>query len=90
MIKEVKLFSYRQKFGGLLPLPLAMYMYKIINSINVFLSEMLTICSNVYASLNKMAVMSIYGKPLKKIFSSRTKKALRLNLRSQHRGLKVC
>ena len=45
--------------------------------------RMLTICSNGSAPLNKMP---IYGQT---IFFSRTKKALRLNLSIQHRGLKV-
>ena len=50
---------------------------------------MLTLCSNGSASLNKMAAMPIYGKNTKKTFYSSTKKALRLNLGIQHRGLKV-
>ena len=48
---------------------------------------MLKIYSNEPASLNKMAVMPIYGETLK-IFPS-TNEALRLNLGIQHRGLKV-
>ena len=37
MIKEVKLFSYRQNFVGYQALPSAMY--KIMKSLNVFLSK---------------------------------------------------
>ena len=47
---------------------------------------MLTLCSNRSASLNKMAAMPIYGITLKILFSS-TKKAMRLNLGIQNRGL---
>ena len=43
------------------------------------IERMLTICSDGSASLNKMATMPIYDKTLK-IFFSRTKKALSLNL----------
>ena len=49
---------------------------------------MLTICSNGFAPLNKMATKPIYSKKKKTLFS-RTKKALRLKLGIQHRGLKV-
>ena len=38
MIKEVKLLWYHQNFGGYLPLPCAIYMYKIVKSLNVFFS----------------------------------------------------
>ena len=43
-----------------------------------FVERVLTIRSNGSAPLNKMAVMSIYGKCFKIVFS-RAKKALRLN-----------
>ena len=49
---------------------------------------MLTILSDGSAPFNKIGVMLIYGKTLK-IFISSTKKALRLNIVIQHRGLKV-
>ena len=49
---------------------------------------MLTICSDGSAPFNKIDVMPIYGKTLKILISS-TKKALRLNIGIQHRGLKV-
>ena len=39
--------------------------------------------------MTKMAATPIYGKTRLKILSSRTKKALRLNLGIQHRELKV-
>ena len=39
MIKVVKLFSYCQNFGGYLPCPWALYMYKIVKSLNFFFSE---------------------------------------------------
>ena len=35
MIKEVKLFSYRQNLVGICPCPWAMYMYEIVKSLNV-------------------------------------------------------
>ena len=74
-------------------LPMPLDRYKIMKSLNIFFSEttwpiffrfhigpsvegMLTICSNGCA-------------PCIKIFFSSTKKALRLNLDIQHRGLKV-
>ena len=45
-------------------------------------------CANGSARLNKMVAMFIYGKT-PKIFFSRIKKALRLNLGLQNGGLKV-
>ena len=51
--------------------------------------RVLTIYSNGSAHLNKMATMPIYGRKHFKIFFSRTKKALGLNLGVQHWGLKV-
>ena len=50
--------------------------FHIIPSID----EILTIYSNDFAPLNKMATMPIYGKKHIKIYFSRTKKALCLNL----------
>ena len=44
LIKKVKLFRCYQNFGGYLPLPLAIYMYKIVKlykivkSLNIFFS----------------------------------------------------
>ena len=49
----------------------------------------LSIYSNGSASLNKMATMPIYGEKHLKIFFSRTKKASRQNLVTEHWGLKV-
>ena len=79
-------------------------MCKILKSLNFFfktasivftrfhmepsVERMLTICSNGSAPFKKTAAMPIYGKTLK-IFFSRTKKALRLNLGIQHRGLSL-
>ena len=74
MIKEVKLFSYCQKFGVICPSSWAIYMYKIVKFFDVFFSEtswtffirfhmwpsverMLTVWSNGFTPLNKMAVM---------------------------------
>ena len=49
----------------------------------------LSISLNGSASLNKMATLPIYGKKHLKIFFSRTKKASRLNLVTEHWGLSV-
>ena len=53
-----------------------------------FVKSILRIYSNGSASFNKMAAVPIYGKKHLKIFLSRTKKALRLNLGVWHQGLK--
>ena len=50
--------------------------------------RVLPIRSNGSAPSNKMAAMPVYGKTLK-IFFSRTKKGLGLNLGINYRGLKV-
>ena len=49
----------------------------------------LSTCSNGFALLNKMAVMPIYGEKHLKIFFSRTKKASKLNLGTEHWALSV-
>ena len=41
-------------------------------------------CSNVPGHMTKMAVMPIYGKNLKKIFYSGTKRPMTLKLGKQH------
>ena len=46
-------------------------------------------CSNGHGPFTKMVILSIFGKKHLKIFFSRTKKALRLNLGVQHQGLEV-
>ena len=61
--------------------------------IGLSVEGVLSICSNGSASVNKMSIVLIYGKIKKKehfkTYFSRTKKASRLNLGIQHRGLKV-
>ena len=46
------------------------------------------VCSNGPGHMSKMATMPIYGKNLKKIFSSGTKRPMTLNPRMHHRVLK--
>ena len=97
----LKLFSYRQNFGGFCPCPWAMFLYKIMKSLNKN-------CLNNFHQISPKAFCPkdvdnlfkwfcaieqdgcharIWFKHLKSL--SRTKKALRMNLGPQHQGLKV-
>ena len=91
--------------GGYLSLPLSyihvqnLVIFKRLlwNSLNDFhqishltvCRRVLSICLNGSASLDKMAAMPIYGKKHWKIFFFRIKEASRLNLVTEHWGLKV-
>ena len=81
MNKEVKLPS--KFWGVICPCPWAVYRYEILKSLNIFsetawtiftrfhkgpsVERVLTICSNGFAPLNKMAAMLIYSKTLKNL-----------------------
>ena len=82
MIRLLKLFSYNQflSSGGYLPLPLGyihvflnVFFFKTTQAIftrfhmEPCVERVLTICSNDFAPLNKMAAMPIYGKTLKNL-----------------------
>ena len=91
--------------GVICPCPSAMYMYKIVKSLNAFFSEIAeTVFTRFYMGFPVERMLTICSNgsvPLDKmaamptysktlkIVFSRTKKALRLKSGIQHRGLKV-
>ena len=104
MTKEANPFSYNQNFVPkiIFPCPWAIYIYKIVQFLNVFsktarsiftrfnmvpsFEGVFSICSNGSAQLNTMTTMLVYGEKLLKLFFSRTKKTLKLNLNIKHWG----
>ena len=72
---------------GYLSLPLGYIRLTNFHQIGPSVQGVLSFCSKGSASLNTMAAMPIYGKKTLKIFISKTKKASRLNLVTEHWGL---
>ena len=66
-----------------------MMSFDLLTARSMSIEGVLIICSNCSTLWNKRAAMSIYCKTHLKIFSSRSKKAFRLNLGIYHWGIKV-